>query len=371
MAEGGEEKKHAPTERRLRQAAERGDVLRATDLPKAASVVLVTMLALGASAGMAIHLAGFCAAWLSMAGTALPAAASGWAGTAAMEVLPLVALIGAISVAATLFSGGFIFSLQLLRPDFSKLMPSHGLGSLVSKQGMTDTAKALLKFIIIGGIGGIIITARFPGFAALAGLPQPSGAAVAALVMQAVAAIAIVIGLAAGADMALQYWLHRQKLRMTDNEMRDEMKDAAGNPHVRSRQRMMARKLARARQMHRVQEASVIVTNPTHYAVAIRYRRGADRAPLLLAKGVGLLAEEIISRGRGLGIPVVEAPPLARAVYRHVEPGEHMPVALYRACAEVLAYVWKMQRWRAQGGKRPTPPPVREAEIDVPRGMGL
>jgi flagellar biosynthesis protein FlhB len=121
--------------------------------------------------------------------------------------------------------------------------------------------------------------------------------------------------------------------------------------------------------MHRIPEASVIVNNPTHFAAAIRYRRGADRAPLLLAKGAGLLAAEIVSRGRGLGIPIVEAPPLARAVYRHVEPGEHVPVPLYHACAEVLAYVWKMQRWRAQGGPRPRPPKAQEEEIDVRAGV--
>jgi flagellar biosynthetic protein FlhB len=152
---------------------------------------------------------------------------------------------------------------------------------------------------------------------------------------------------------------------MSDHEIREEMKDSAGNPHVKSRQRMLARKMARARQMSKIPEASVIITNPTHYACAIRYRRGADRAPMLLAKGVGLLAEEIIAKGRGLGIPIVEAPPLARTVYRHVEPGEYVPVALYRACAEVLAYVWRMQRWRAQGGARPKPPQAKEGEIEI------
>jgi len=183
--------------------------------------------------------------------------------------------------------------------------------------------------------------------------------------LQLLTAICMALTLLAGTDAGLQFWQHRQRLRMSDNDIRDEMKDTAGNPHVRSRQRMLARKMARARQMSKIPEASVIVTNPTHYACALRYRRGADRAPMLLAKGVGMLAEEIIAKGRGLGIPVVEAPPLARAVYRHVEPGEPVPVALYKACAEVLAYVWRMQRWRAQGGARPKPPPVREGEIDV------
>jgi flagellar biosynthetic protein FlhB len=141
------------------------------------------------------------------------------------------------------------------------------------------------------------------------------------------------------------------------------MKEAVGNPQVRQRQRAIARRMARSRQMRRIPEASVVVTNPTHFAVAIRYRRGTDGAPLLLAKGVGLLAQEIVATARGLGIPVVESPPLARAVYRYVEPGDHVPVALYRACAEVLAYVWRMQQWRATGGPRPAPP--KPAKIDI------
>ncbi len=366
--EGGGEKQHGPTERRLRQAAERGDVARSGDLPKAAVVVIVTMLALGAAAGIGARLQNDMAVWLAAAGTARPRAAAGWSMTVAGEIGPLLMLIAGVAVLASVVSGGWVFSLGLLRPDLSKLMPAHGLGQLFSKSGMSETFKALLKFIVIGGVGTEMILAREPALAALAASPRPGAGPVLALCLQVVMAICAVITVLAGGDMGLQYWLHRQRLRMSGNDLREEMKDSAGNPEVRGRQRMLARKLARARQMQKIPEASVIVVNPVHYAVAIRYRRGVDRAPLLLAKGAGLLAAEIVSRGRGLGIPVVEAPPLARAVYRHVEPGEPVPVALYRATAEVLAYVWKMQRWRAQGGQRPTPPKVQEGEIEVPRG---
>jgi flagellar biosynthetic protein FlhB len=369
MAEGDDqEKRHAPTERRLREAAERGDVGRSEDLPKAAVIVIVTTLALGAAVGIGAHLEDFFAAWLASAGSVPVTAAVGWASTLLFEIGPLLLLIVAVATFATFASGGWVLALTKLMPDFSQMMPSHGLGQLFSKSGMTDTAKALMKFIVIGGVGADMIYTHAPQFAALEASPNPSAGPVVAMCLQVITAICVVITLLAALDMGLQYWLHRQKLRMSDADMRKEMKDVAGNPQVRNRQRMMARKMARARQMKRIPEASVIVTNPTHYAIAIRYRRGVDQAPLLLAKGVGMLAEEIISRGRGLGIPVVEAPPLARAVYRHVEPGDHVPVALYRACAEVLAYVWKMQRWRAQGGTRPAPPKIQHGEIDVPRG---
>jgi flagellar biosynthetic protein FlhB len=368
MAEGSGEKQHGPTERRLQQAAERGDVARSTDLPKAAVVVIVTMLALGAAAGIGERLQANVAAWLAAAGEARPEAAAGWSLAMGAQIGPLLLLIAGVAVVASVVSGGWVFSVGLLRPDLSKLMPAHGLGQLFSKSGISETFKALLKFIVIGGVGTQMILTREPALAALAASPHPSAGPVVALCLQVITAICAVITVLAAGDMGLQYWLHRQKLRMSDNEIREEMKDSAGNPEVRGRQRMLARKMARARQMQKIPEASVIVVNPTHYAVAIRYRRGVDRAPLLLAKGVGLLAAEIVSRGRGLGIPVVEAPPLARAVYRHVEPGEPVPVALYRATAEVLAYVWKMQRWRAQGGQRPVPPKAQEGEIEVPRG---
>ncbi len=369
MAEGGE-KKHAPTERRLHEAAQRGDVGRSTELPKAAAMVLVTLLGCSLAGGFGLQMAGGFAAMLAQAGTASPDAAASWGSFLCLALAPLLGLIALVSLAATLLTGGFVFSPGLLKPDFSKLMPQSGLGHLFSAAGISETGKSMLKFAIIGGVGAFSIWTRHDDFAALAALPYPGFAPVAGLSLQILLAICIVLAGLAGGDAGLQIWLHRRKLRMSDAEIREEMKDSAGNPHVKSRQRMLARKLARARQMSKIPEASVIVTNPTHYACAIRYRRGADRAPMLLAKGVGMLAEEIIAKGRGLGIPVVQAPPLARAVYRHVEPGEHVPVALYRACAEVLAYVWRMQRWRAQGGARPAPPPVREGEIEVSRWNG-
>jgi len=367
MSESGDEKKHAPTERRLRDAAQRGDVGRSTELPKAAIVVLVTLLALSAASGIGALLLDNFAAMLANAGTATPSAAMGWGASVTTAIFPLLWLIAATSAAASLLSGGFIFSFSLLKFDFGKMLPHIGLGQLFSKSGLSETGKALLKFAVIGGAGGVSIWVHQSNFAALAKLPYPNFTSITALTLQVISTICVVLTALAGGDFGLQYWLHRQKLRMTDAEIREEMKDSAGNPHVKSRQRWLARKMARARQMSKIPEASVIVTNPTHYACAIRYRRGADKAPMLLAKGVGMLAEEIIAKGRGLGIPVVEAPPLARAVYRYVEPGEHVPVALYRACAEVLAFVWRMQRWRAQGGARPTSPPVRQGEIEISR----
>jgi len=369
MAEGSGDKRHAPTERRLRQAAEKGEVRRSADLPKAAAIVLAVTIALNAAAAVGARLDNLFAVCLATAGAGTAGLAAGWTQAVAHELAPLLVLIASLSVASSLLSGGWVFALQALAPDLSKLMPSHGLGQVFSTAGFAETLKSVLKFLIIGGTAAALIAARLPALTALAATPRPDPGALIALCLQILSGICIAIILLAAADVALNYWLHRQKLRMTDQEIREEMKEAVGNPQVRQRQRAIARRMARARQMRRIPEASVVVTNPTHFAVAIRYRRGADPAPLLLAKGVGLLAQEIISKARALGIPIVEAPPLARALYKHVEPGDQIPVALYKACAEVLAYIWKLQNWRANGGikpKNPRPTEISGVEHSAP-----
>lgn len=366
MAEGESgEKKHAPTERRLRQAAEKGDIQRSQELPKAAAIALITVLALYAAAGLGEKLLALLSVSLSQAGTAKLTQGVAWSNSVFSTLFPLLALIAMVGLVASFVSGGWVFALNLLQIDLSKLMPQSGLKQVFSKHGLTEHAKSILKFVAIGGVGGWVVLSMHSDFVMLIGEAAPQPSMLLASALHVLSLICLVLIVLAAADLGLKIWQHRQKLRMSDAEIREEMKEAAGNPHVKSRQRAMARRMARARQMQRIPEASVVVTNPTHYACAIRYRRGTDRAPLLLAKGADLLAEEIIARARGLGIPVVESPPLARAVYRHVEPEEHVPVALYRACAEILAYVWRLQRWRSQGGEKPRPPKPQDHEFEI------
>jgi flagellar biosynthetic protein FlhB len=364
VAEGdSQDRHHAPTERRLRQAAEKGQVQRSADLPKAAAIVMFTTLVLGAAAGLGSHFEDIVAECLAMPAGTNVGRAMQWSQDVIALLAPLLLLIGALTIGVSLFSGGWIFSVEPLAPNLSKLNPVSGLGQMFSLTHFTETLKSIVKFIVIGGVGATMIYLRAPQFMALSAANGPSGGLLFDLCLQVLGGICFAITVLAAADVGLQYWLHRKKLRMTDEEVRNEMKDTVGNPHVKRRQRQLARRMARSRQMKRVPQASVVITNPTHFAVAIRYRRGTDRSPVLLAKGMGMMAEEIIRMAREHGVPVVEAPPLARAVYRHVEPDDHVPVALYRACAEVLAYIWRMQQWRRTGGARPKPPDPRNMII--------
>jgi flagellar biosynthetic protein FlhB len=244
MAEGdGQDKKHAPSERRLRQAAERGDVARSTDLPKAAAIVLVITIGLNAAASAGERFEVICAAALAFAGTGELSLAAVSSQRFVGAVAPLLLLIGALSVLVSILFGGWTFSTTALMPDLSKLSPSHGLGQLFSVSGMTDTLKSIAKFLVIGGVGGSMILNNRLAFAALAAPAQSSVGAMVALCLHILLAVCVAIVGIAAVDVGVQYWLHRRRHRMSDQELRDEMKDVVGNPQVRQRQRAIARRM--------------------------------------------------------------------------------------------------------------------------------
>lgn len=366
MAENSSaEKKHAPTERRLHQAAERGDIHRSYEFQKAAVIVITVVAAIYVAAGLCAKFMIFFARCLNNAGTENLDIAHLLAVETFKLFFPLLLLIAMVSFMASIVSGGWIFVVNLLVPDFSKITSFSGINQIFSKTGILENGKSILKFILISAVGGGVVFLKRGDFVSMITVLTPQPWLVFMIVVDVVKYICIAIVILAICDFGLKIFEHRQKLKMSDEDIRQEMKEAVGNPQVKSRQRALAYKMARARQMRRIPEASVVVTNPTHYACAIRYHRKADRAPVLLAKGADLMAAEIVSRARGYGIPVVEFPPLARAVFRHVEPDEYIPIALYRACAEVLAYVWKLQKWRSYGGNKPQPPKAPQEEIDL------
>ena len=272
-----------------------------------------------------------------------------------------LALIMAALLSPFLF-GSWNFSLKALNPDLGRLNPIKGLSRLFSWSGLAELVKAIAKALLVGGVAVWVLWKERGDIFALfgqpieAGLPQ-AGRLVTYSFMMIVMAMLIIVAI----DVPFQWWQYHNKLKMSKQEVKQESKEMEGNPEVRGRIRQLQREAARKRMMSAVPTADVIVTNPTHFAVALAYKSGMG-APKVLAKGSGTIALKIREVGAANGVPMLEAPPLARALYRHTELDQEIPSILYAAVAEVMAYVYQLGNWRKAGGHYPLPP----REISVP-----
>ncbi|TMV87239.1 flagellar biosynthesis protein FlhB [Thioclava sp. BHET1] len=359
--ETDEEKKHAPTQERLRKAREEGQIKRSNDLPKAAitlGLILVVFISGGALSGLASR---WFAASIAAVGSLNPQAVRGLDLEFAAVLGAFLVATGVLAFVAGLGSGGWMMSFMLLMPKMERVDPAKSWGQIFSVQNLIEVGKSGLKIIFIGGSGWLAYTNQEFQLLALANARQISIATLGGPALHVVLAAAGGALVLAVADIGIQAWMSRRSLRMTDKEMKDESKKNDGDPHVRARRRAIMRKAAKARQIQSVKTATMVITNPTHFAVAVRYRRGTERVPTVIAKGADLNATPIIEQARLHGIPLVEAPPLARALHRQVQIGKPIPSHLYTAVAELLAYIWRMDSWRAAGGARPVRPKFPDA----------
>jgi flagellar biosynthetic protein FlhB len=289
------------------------------------------------------------------------------AGAAAREglfaLLPVLALTGAAALLAPMALGGWLLSTKSLEPKFSRLDPVAGLGRIFSVNGPIQLGMSLAKTLVVGGIGGLAIWQRRDQILGLAIEPAPRAFA-DGLHLVAVSCAMTVAGMfvVAALDVPYQLWQHHRKLRMTKEEVKREMRENEGDPHVKGRIRQQQRAMARRRMMAQVPKADVVVTNPTHFAVALQYADGQMGAPKVIAKGVNLVAARIREIAAEHNVPLLEAPPLARALYHNVELNREIPGPLYGAVAEVLAWVYQLKRFRAEGGAVPMAP----TSLDVP-----
>jgi len=277
-------------------------------------------------------------------------------GEALLAIAPLLALLMVAAVAAPLLVGGWVFSWEALAPKFSKLSPLAGFKRMFSLQALVQLAKVVLIAVLLGAVGFWYVASHIDEFASLAQQSLP--VAVAHFGAMFLIAFSLLVGTLAAAaliDVPFQIHQHYSKLRMTLEEAKREQKESDGDPHVKARVRQIQREMARRRMMAAVPTADVVVTNPTHFAVAIKYTEGG-RAPQVVAKGADEVAAKIRDLARESGVPRLEAPPLARALYRHVEIGQEIPVALYNAVAAVLAYVYQLKRFAAGQAPRPIEP---------------
>lgn len=269
-----------------------------------------------------------------------------WALVFARAVLPLVGVILAVGLLFGLLQGQFAVSLKPLAPDFNRINPIQGLKRMFSLRNLVEILKALIKLVVIGYIGYREIARvvnqipNFLGQGVAAGFVQIFGLITTALRNLGFALLAIGV-----LDYGYQYWEYRRSLRMTKQEVKEELKQEEGKPEVKSRQRQRARELAmRRRAIREVPKADVVVTNPTHYAVALRYQADKDAAPRVIAKGVDLMAQQIKAVAREHNVPMVENRTLARQLYDKVPLGKTIPPELFQAVAEVLAFVYNLRR---------------------------
>ncbi len=275
---------------------------------------------------------------------------------------PLVLAMIVAALIPPFVLNAWVFSPKALVPSFGRMNPISGIGRMFSWNSLMELLKAALKAVLIGGVAVLMIWNEWEDIFGLLGQPLEAGLVSAGKLLtftflMIVAAMIIIVA----ADVPFQIWQYYDKLKMTKEQVRQEMKEMDGDPMVKGRIRSLQREAARKRMMAAVPQADVIVTNPTHFAVALSYQEGMA-APKVLAKGMGVIAQRIKSLGAEHGVPMLEAPPLARALYRHAELDQEIPGSLYAAVAEVLAYVYQLSRWRSTGGDYPTPP----KDIDVP-----
>lgn len=276
--------------------------------------------------------------------------------------LPLVA----VALLAPTLLGGWLFSVKSIKFDAKKLDPIKGLGRIFSSQAIIELVKAIAKSVLIGAVAAWFVYTHLDDLLGLAAA-QGHGALVHALtlVVTCCALMLLAFVVVVGIDVPYQLWSHHKKLRMSRQEIKDEHKESEGDPQLKARIRQQQQAMARGRMMSEVPTADVIVTNPTHYAVALSYRDGEMSAPRVVAKGADNIAAKIRELGLEAGVPLLEAPPLARALFQHGELEREIPAALYTAVAEVLAWVFQLKRYHEVGGDRPT----RPTDIAVPPGL--
>ncbi|MBU2791600.1 flagellar biosynthesis protein FlhB [Acidithiobacillus caldus] len=348
--EQSQERTEAATPKKREDARKKGQVPRSRELSTSALLLLSASLLYGLGSEIQTMATDFLRAGLRLA----PAVMSNhqdllrhivqMAGLALSDVLPLWLALMLVVVLASIALGGWNFSTKTLIPNFSHLDPIEGIQRLFSRRGFLELVKAALKTLVVGGIGVTVIWAQR---GELLGLIQisPKSAMVSLLSMSGLVFLIMAVGtlLIVLFDVPFQLWSFNEKLKMSRQDIKDEMKEMDGNPQIKTKVRSMQREMARRRMMAAIPSASVVVTNPTHYAVALRYVESENRAPVVLAKGAGNVALRIRELAQEHGVPLVEAPPLARALYHHVELEQEIPALLYRAVAEVLAYLHQLR----------------------------
>jgi flagellar biosynthetic protein FlhB len=372
MAEDSDSEKTEPaSQKRLEQAREEGDVPRSREV--ATFTVLMTA---GAGlwmtgSGLARDLQSVMVSGLSLTPEqiynpdVLISRVATDIGRVMLACLPLAVAVMMVALLSPLLVGGWLFSGKAITPNFMKLNPLSGLSNMISTNALVELIKAVAKTIVVGFVAWLVVMKQKDAVIGLAVEPLKIGT-VHLVDMLATTFLYIVgaLGLIAAIDAPYQMWHYANKLKMTRQELIQESKESDGNPQIKGKIRQLQREMAKRRMMADVPTADVVVTNPTHYAVALKYADGSNGAPKVVAKGTDEVAAKIRELAKEHKVAILEAPPLARALHQHTDIGDEIPPRLYAAVAEVLAYVYQLKAYRP-GLKYPD----RPGKLDVPEDM--
>lgn len=343
---GSQERTEQATPKRLADARTKGQVVKSMDLVAALGFLGAVLVFAAVSQNIITDGMNYMAQSIvrlgevrsaeGMYGSVFIDAAIAFAGM----VWPMLAAALGIGIVANVMQVGFLISFEPIKPQFSRLDPLEGLKRMFSTRALFDLLKAFLKLALVGYAAYLGVRGEISSLL-LAGHSEGMGALVIAgnvlfKVGIRVGVVYVIIGIA---DFAFQRHEHSKNMMMSKQEVREENKQTEGDPQIKARQREIQRMLATRRMFADIPKATVVVTNPTHFAVALKYEEGGA-APLVCAKGCDFLAQRIIAKAREYGVPVVEQPPVARALYKHVELGREIPIDLYRAVAEILATIF-------------------------------
>lgn len=362
-SDDSQEKTEEPTERKISKAREEGQIARSQEVAIAASVIIVAayLFVFGTQifsrlSDVMIDLYTFDAALLSDQNRILTALyVSIERGLVA--ILPLMAFALLTVLAFSGLVGGYNFSFKAVAPKLNKLNPLTGLKRIFSMRSIVELLKAILKFLLVGGIAFLLIAESVDDFAQISLMSlKPGLSSSAEIIAAAFFIVACGLIVIAAIDAPYQIYQHSQKLKMSLKEVKDERKETDGTPEVKQKIREKQRQASFARMMEAVADADVVITNPEHFAIALSYDPTADEPPKVVAKGVDLVALRIKERSKEEGVPLFESPMLARALYFTTELDQFIPEPLFEAVAQVIAYIFNLSTAQsAVKNNKPTP----------------
>ena len=366
MAEqgGSQEKTEEPTERKLSKARSEGQIARSNEVTIAASVICIAAYFFLFGAKLLFDISSIFAGGLVFDKQSVmePQVAASRIGEAMFEALiaitPLLILAAIVVFACSGIVGGYNFTWKAVQPKASKLNPITGLKRIFSLRSLVELVKAVAKFLLVGGVGSFLIIGSIQEFGEISLMAlEPALDAGATIVITSFLISASMLIIIALIDAPYQSMQHHNKMKMSLQEVKDERKQAEGSPEVKRRIRQKQRELSAALMLEAVADADVVITNPTHFAVALAYDPTSDDPPIVLAKGADIIADQIKQRAGESGVPLFASPSLARALFFTTEVGSYIPEALFEAVAVVIAYIFNINsiNQAGTGPSRPNP----------------